>query len=100
MNWTGTKTAVEAIAILEAEFNKGGIVEMIEGTALKRYAMVRPNKQANELNPVIIGPMADAEYEALLRWHANKWEHLMKDKKFRIWAKRHPIPNADEPNKN
>jgi len=88
--------ASQIIEILEAEFAAGRIVEMLEGLPANRYAMIRPNKKENVLNPLMLGIVSENEWERVIAWHALKWQQLLKDKKFRRWANRHPVPGVDD----
>ena len=88
-------TASDAIRILEAEFQAGRIVEIIEGLPVRRFALIRKTRTADELVPLILGPMTDGEFEMLIAWHGRKWQQLLRNKKFRRWEKKHPIPGGE-----
>lgn len=90
------KTATEIIQTLEKEFAAGRIVEMLEGLTANRYAMIRPNRKAKVLNPIMFGPVTDNEWERVIAWHGMKWQQLLKNKKFRLWARRNPIPGVED----
>lgn len=90
------KTASEVIDILEKEFKSGRIVEMIEGLAVNRYAMIREHRKAKELKPLMLGAITDNEWERVVAWHGLKWQQLLRNKKFRLWARRNPIPSVED----
>ena len=90
------KSASEIIQILEKEFAAGRIVEMIEGKPQNRYAMIRPNRKAKVLTPIMFGPVMDNEWERVVTWHGLKWQQLLKNRKFRLWARRNPIPGVED----
>lgn len=87
--------AIDAVAKLEKIFEDGGIVEIIEGNPVRPYALIRLDKDDNKLVPLVFPRMSQGEYDYILQWHSQKWETLLKDKKFRAWAKRHPVPGGE-----
>jgi hypothetical protein len=89
-------SASAIITILEAEFAAGRIVEMLEGLPANRYAMIRPNRKSKVLNPIHFGIVTENEWERVIAWHGHKWQQILKDKKFRRWAKRNPIPGGED----
>lgn len=88
------KTAREAIASMQSQFDKGALVEAVEGTPARVYAIVRPSIDADHLITINIGMMTGPDFILLMDWHARQWKKLMKDKKFRRWARHHPIPEG------
>lgn len=90
------KTASEIITILEKEFTAGRIVEMLEGLPQNRYAMIRATRKTKVLTPIMFGPVTDNEWERVIAWHGHKWQQILKNKKFRLWARRNPIPGVED----
>ena len=90
------KSASEIISILEKECAAGRLVEMLEGLPQNRYAMIRATRKAKELTPIMFGPVTENEWERVIRWHGLKWQQLLKNRKFRLWARRNPIPGVED----